>query len=319
MRALHQKIHHHLKLQHHRYTGRVLHHRHTSYRALAIVFALTGIAMLSITLVNNAAAASLVTVQATKQTPVPTTAALIATPANGDTLNTNSTLVTGSCPVVTPQVMVTLLVDGTNVGSAACDSNNDFSLPVTFSAGSHTLVAQTYTITDQPGPASTPVRINSPAGTAQAISTSPIVLTAAAPLSYLGATKTATWSGTITGGTPPYHVHIDWNDGKQTDVNVKAGKQSFSHMYTSLTSYDPLISVIDSAGNAVNEQFTVSAYTTASPQTSLTAYNDSASQSTVSARTLFGLYGLFITTISICGIIWVEARHTARQAITIHT
>jgi len=307
MRTLHQNIHHHLKLQHHEHTGKLLHHKHTSYRALAVVFVLAGLAMTAVTVAGRVAADSLVAVQATVPPPIPATSAIITQPVDGTKLTNDSLLIAGSCPIVTPQVVVQITVDNASVGSAACDSNNDFSVPATLSAGSHTIIAKTFTITSRSGPASGPVRITAPSGTAS--QASPVIVTANAPVSYLGADKTTAWTGTISGGTPPYHIHIDWSDGKQATTTNNGGPQSFGHTYFALASYNPLITVADSAGHATSEQFAVGTYTEAAPKINPASYSTPA----VTPKTLLGLYGMFLTAISVSGIIWLEAKHAARH------
>jgi len=313
MRVLHQKIHHHLKLQHHQHTGKVLHHRHTSYRGLAVVFAFAGLAMVAVTVAGRVAADSLVSVQAMVAPPVPTAAAIITQPADGAKLTKSSLLVLGSCPIVSPQVVVQIVVDDSSVGSAVCDSNNDFSLPITLSGGAHTLVTKTYTIISRPGPIGTPVHITAPTSTASKTSPSPVALYTSTPLSYLGDDRAASWTGTVSGGTPPYHIHIDWDDGKQDNITSNSGNQSFGHAYIRLASYNALITVADSAGHATSQQFAVGAYTLAAAKTSLTAYRTSV----VTPATLFGLYGMFLTAVSVSGIVWVEAKHTARHRVAL--
>jgi hypothetical protein len=208
------------------------------------------------------------------------------------------------------------VVDTAVAGSATCDANNDFSLPITLSAGAQVLVARTYTITDQAGPASTPVHITVPASTGAKNSPSPVLLTANQPFSSLDSNTSATWSGMISGGNPPYHVHIDWNDGTQDNVTNTGGQQSFDHTYSKFTSYNPLITVADSAGHAASEQFAVGTYTLAAAKISPSTYDTPA----VTPATLLGLYGMLITAVSISGIIWLEAKHAARhETLSGHT
>ncbi|HSX31256.1 MAG TPA: hypothetical protein VLE99_05040 [Candidatus Saccharimonadales bacterium] len=311
MHKLHQKIHHHLKLRHHKHTGKLLHHRHTSYRGLAVVLVLTAMAMGGVSLMGRAAADSLFVVQGSAPTPVPTVAASISSPADNATLRLGTVLVTGSCPLVSPLVTVTMLVDGVSAGSAACDANNDYTLPVSLSPGPHTLVAQTYTVGNQAGPASAPIHVTAPGSAA----TSPVAITTNSNFSYVGADKTATWNGSITGGIATYHVHIDWGDGTLTDLTVPAGNQHFSHTYGTLRSHNPLISLVDASGNRSSRQFAAAAYTNSLLGLSSAALVTPQPTSTVGARTLFGLYGLFITVLSVCAIVWLEAKHAARQEV----
>ena len=321
MNTLHRKIHKHLKLQHHKHTGKVLHHEHTSYRGLAVVLVFTAAAMAGVNLIGRAAADSLFVVQGTEPVAVPTSPAIITTPVNGAKIAGTSTLITGSCPLVTPQVVVTVTVDGTSAGSAACDSSNDFSLPISLGSGSHTLLTQIYTIAAQTGPQGSPLQIAAGSlvpklGTSETTA-NPIIITSTTPFSYLGADKTAVWNGSITGGTAPYHVHIDWNDGSQSTNTVSGDAQHFSHTYATLQSYDPLLSVTDSAGHAVSQQFAVAAYTTATLGSSLVATTNPGPQGPIATTTLLGFYGLLLTVASVAGIIWLEAKHSARQQTTL--
>jgi len=310
MRVLHQKIHHHLKLQQHEHTGKLLHHKHTSYRGLAVVFIVAGMAMTIVTIAGRVAADSLA-VQGMVLAPVPTSAALIAQPADGARLTSASTLVAGSCPIVSPQVVVQILVDASVAGSATCDSTNDFALPVTLSSGVHTLVAKTYTITDQSGPAGNPVHVTVPTSAAIAAAT-PVKLVADTPFSSLDSDASVNWSGIVSGGTAPYHIHIDWNDGKQDNFTTADSRQSLSHHYIKFASYNPLVTVADSAGHATSQQFAVGTYTLAAAKISASAYHTA-----VTPKTLFGLYGILLTVVSVSGIIWLEAKHAARQEIVL--
>jgi hypothetical protein len=139
-------------------------------------------------------------------------------------------------------------------------------------------------------------------------------MTADLPLSYIGDNKIASWTGTVTGGTPPYSVRIDWNDGQQATITTSGGRQSFTHTYATLASYDPLITVADSGKHAISEQFAVGAYTLAATKSDL---GTDSNAPVVAFGTLIGLYGMLLTTISISGIIWLEAKHAAHHEMAV--
>lgn len=330
MRVLHQKLH----LQHHQHTGKVLHHRHTSYRGLALVFILAGLSMAALNQLASVTADSLFNVTGTLATPVPTTAATISSPSSGATVTASPTAVAGSCPVISPQVVVAVDVDGVRAGSSICDDNNDFSVPVTLTPGDHQLVAHTYTITGGSGPDSTALPITfaarKPVATAHrssiilasAVTATPktthapssaiIAANADMPFSYLGASKAITWSGAITGGSAPYHVLADWGDGSQDDFSVAAGKQALAHAYPSVASRNLTLYIMDAAGHGLTEQFAVAAYSTLASHHALpTADGAPAHRNT----TALGLYGLFATLLAICAIFWVESKHAARTEL----
>lgn len=306
---LHRHIKHHLKLQQHKHTGKVLHHKHTSYRGIAVVLVLAGMVMVAATMVQRAAADALFGVYATVQAPVPTTSAVITTPDSGSTVQSRDTLVAGTCPIITPQVTVVLMVDGKLAGSAMCDGSNNFAMPVVLEAGAHTLVAQTYTTTQGQGPDSAPVQVTyRPAKAALAQTAAPI-LAPAASFTVLETDRTAAWEGTVTGGTAPYQMLIDWGDGKRNSYTITADSQHFTHHYGALRSYNARIAARDTTGQSVQQQYAVTSYA------SLANAPVAAAASTANpAPTLVaGLYGLFLTVLSVSCIIWLEAKHAARQ------
>ncbi|HUB94113.1 MAG TPA: hypothetical protein VMB52_06440 [Verrucomicrobiae bacterium] len=302
MRTLHET----LKLQHYRHTGKLLHHHHTSYRGLAIVLVFAGVVMVALGMVNRAAAQSF-GIQATVLAPVPATAPIIASPAPNTIVKQSSMLVTGSCPLITPQVTVSIQVDGTLAGASACDSNNDFSVPISLSAGDHTLTANTMTITGQYGPGSSPIVVKTVAAAATS-APSVITVTASTPAADLDSNNAVTWAGTITASSPDsLFVHVDWGDGSQNNYTVKPGPQSFTHTYSTTTSHNILLSASDTSGDTKNIQYAAVAYTAAAPQAATTT------TSLYSKRTVAGLYSLYFTVVCIASVIWLEAKHTARH------
>jgi hypothetical protein len=323
MQRTHQKLH----LQHHRHTGRKLHHRHTSYHGLVVVFVVAGIAMLAVSAMGRAAASSF-SIGATVKAAVPATPPLISSPADGSTVASDSQLVAGSCPIITPQVVVTVLLDDTFAGSAVCDADNDFSLPLRLAPGAHTIVAASLTITGDAGPATPATRVTYTPGGTQATGSvtsqpngvasgeNPLYISSDTQMMYLGDDKTATWSGTITGGTAPYQVVLDWGDGKHQTLDQAAGLASLAHTYATLASRNMSVSVIDTKNVALHMQYATASFaTTAAPATAAPATTTPGSGSSTS---IFGLYGLYLTAVAVFGIVWVEAKHTAREIVHAH-
>lgn len=253
------------------------------------------------------AAADTFGVAATVEAPVPSTPPVITNPTNGAKLDGSSMLIVGSCPIVTPQAVVSVSVDGTAAGTSVCDSNNDFSLPVSFGAGRHQITASTLTITGQQGPGSHLITISTPQ---QASSVTAIALTASQPFIYAAA-RTVTWSGTIgaSGQAAKYYAHIDWGDGRQSNYAVLPGPQNFSHHYNTLTSHNILLTASNKAGNVTSEQFASPVFASYTPAALVTAAKPTLP---FDASTTFGLYGLYLSAIAVCGIVWLEAKHAAR-------
>ena len=309
MNKLHRQVHHHLKLQHHKHTGRVLHHKHTSYRGLAVVFVLAGAFMLGLAAVQRSAADTPFSVSAVVPVPVPKVGAVISLPQADSMLTSADNLVAGSCPVASPQVAIVLLVDGTQAGSALCNDSNNFAMPMRFTPGEHTLVAQSYTLTGGKAPDSAPVQVTSRA-TQPAASTN-VTLTGTDPFNVLEGSLATAWDGTITGGKAPYHLIVDWGDGKSDRYTVTLASQHLTHTYPSLQSYNARIAVSDDSGLSTQLQYATVAYTT--PAQTPAATN----AAPLFTPTVAGLYGLFITVVSVSGIIWLEAKHALRHELAL--
>ena len=272
-----KKVHQALHLQHHRHTGRVLHHRHTSYRGLGLVLVLATAGIVGLNVMAKVTADSLY-VSARIAAPIPTDAAVITAPVDGAVFHKNTLAVTGTCPVVTPRVVITIVDNGNSVGSAACDSSNTFTVPISVSPGDHTLVARSITITGDAGPDSDPVHItyiapetppnptpstpsNSPTPTTpnssgQPADIEPLSITPGQDFIVYGPSRDATWLGTFNGGVPPYEVRIDWGDGTTDTYTITDHDQhSFTHHYHHMGSYDITVQITDSAGSTPIEHF----------------------------------------------------------------
>jgi hypothetical protein len=306
---LHQKLH----LQHHRHTGRLIHHSHTSYRSLFGILLLAGACMLGISYMQHAAADELMSVTVSVHVPVPHTPAVIAKPLDSAVIPSGDTMIIGSCPMVAPQPLIVITVDGKAAGSASCNTTNDFSFSTNLAAGAHEIIAIPYTVDDDQGPASVPVHIRSQ-GVATAAASPAVTLTPSAPFIRVNDDKTVTWSGTLNGTKPSYQLVMEWGDGTYDSYTVKPGPQQLRHCYTLAASYNITVSYRDDAGLSHYQQ---SAATTS--DTAVLAALQSAStsdQSNISGiGPIFGLYGLFVTVVCVTAIIRLHASKFAYAPI----
>jgi hypothetical protein len=314
----HRQVHKHLQLQHHKHTGQVLHHRHTSYRALAVVFVVAGVTMWGLAAMQRAAADALTSVSAVVPLPVPHASAIISTPADGAAIQSSDTLVAGNCPVMSPALTIVVLVDGNVAGSALCGTNNDFALPVRLAPGNHTLVTQTYTVTGGQGPDSPAIGVtyqarNGVAGAKNPASINLIpVLIPDEPFDLVGANNAAQWNGHVSGGTAPYRVTVDWGDGKRASYTTADGQLQYTHQYTAGTSHRITVAVADAGNQFAQLQYAAVNYL-AIMNTPAALLNTPMASGRPNARMLAGLYGLYITVLAGSGIIWIEAKHAARH------
>ncbi|HSX31255.1 MAG TPA: hypothetical protein VLE99_05035 [Candidatus Saccharimonadales bacterium] len=322
MRKIHQKLH----LQHHRHTGHLLRHKHTSYRGLALVIGLAGAAVIGVSAMARVTADSLY-VYARIPAPIPTDAASITDPKDGTSTHDASITVSGACPVITPSVIVAILDNDSEAGSVACDSDNNFQIALTLLPGKNVLVARTYTITGDSGPDSGSVTITyiaplppRPLGTADGTNSGgptrnvpPLILAIDRPFITFGPARDAVWSGSITGGIAPYQVHVDWGDGSTTKADQpQPGSTSFRHHYHAMQPYDITIRATDTSGQVVVRHYAaVTPYQ--SPAIGLFTSNG---PTLWNGRGMFGVYGAYLVLLALFGWLWVRAHPFAYATVS---
>ncbi len=325
MKTIHRTLH----LQHHAHTGKRLHHRHTSYRGLAIVLFLAVGFIVGLNNLAHATADSLY-VYATNPAPIPTQPAIITGPPAGK-VSEPQTVISGYCPRSTPRVIIEILLDGVSAGSTACTGTNSFSLPITVSSGQHTVVARIHTITNGVGPDSRPFTLYANFQTTNPISkkTSPsptattksnLIITPMSTFIVFGPTKDAVWQGTISGGILPYTIRINWGDNSTQTTTVRTvAAQSFTHRYKAMHSYDITLQVTDATGaQTIRHDTAVTPYTAPSA-TSGTAKDSGGSGNSTNTTTsdasspirkilknfaLVGAYSVLIFTIAAFAVLW---------------
>jgi len=223
-------------------------------------------------LIGQFAAASDYAVTATVPAPLPTDPPTILTPTNGAVVSTANVTVSGTCPVVSPAVIIAVYDGGVLVGSVSCSTAGDFSLPVSLDYGAHTLVATVSTITGQTGASSGPVVVTRPLPAASSPSPTPsstptresslpavpgisnlppfIRITTNDQYVLLDGNNRGTWHGAFSGGMMPYSVAIDWGDRTIDHFSVHdQTEQSYSHHYETADVYPIIITVTDQDGN----------------------------------------------------------------------
>ena len=265
-----KKVHKALKLRHHKHTGKLLAHKHTSYRVLFLLM-LMPIAMLLLVNQMEARATDLA-VTATVPAPMPGGAPTITSPTDGTTIHSKDLTVSGTCPVIDPAIIVAMYDASALIGSVTCDSSGNYSLPVTLSYGTHSLVATVVTFTGQTGQSSSPVTViypappptspqkpasspvaSSPTPSAtlnvNAPTPQPTVMTTE-PIILISPKGHATWHGSFIGGLLPYSVFVNWGDGVTDKYKViDHTAQTYPHDYKpGSQAFAIIIKVVDANG-----------------------------------------------------------------------
>lgn len=177
--------------------------------------------------------------------PPPTTPATISFPRDGAVINDLPVTVTGICK---DGLLVKLFKNNVFAGSGQC-KNGSFSIQIDLFSGANELVARVYDDLDQAGPDSNIVRVTFPVAgfnTGARISlTSSFAKRGANPGQKL------TWPITITGGTSPYAITVDWGDGKAADIISQsfAGTFNIEHVYDTPGVYNVVVRATDKNGN----------------------------------------------------------------------
>jgi hypothetical protein len=239
------------------HTGKIRHHKHTSYGALALVLLLTLVPVVIASRSVALAAADPVTIDnsvyAVVPGPTPSTAPVITNIVSG-TVYTNSDplTVSGTCPADT---LVKIYKNEVFSGAALCQ-NGRFSVPIDLFLGSNTLIVRAYNSTNNMAPESAPVVVTKGLpGFSLANGSQQFFITSEIYYKGVSAGDTLTWPLTISGGQAPYAVNVAWGDGKSDLISQgTAGNLTIKHSYQKpgdgyKGSYDVTITTTDAAGN----------------------------------------------------------------------
>lgn len=256
------------KLHHVKHTGKLLHHRHTHYPALLLIVLAVGALMF---LTGRIASADDMLVSATVPAPIPAGAPVFTVPADNSVTTNPAVQFRGTCPIITPAVIIALYEGSTLLGSVACEADGTFQITTSLTPGAHTVIATVITITGDIGQSSSPLHITymPPTNPTPAVPGSlprPSMPDAGsvAPLDIIGERAFITfsrdlraeWRGRFTGGIPPYDIIIAWGDGDtSTRTAVSSDLQILTHRYRTNRLYTVSITVKDESGLSLTRYY----------------------------------------------------------------
>jgi hypothetical protein len=177
--------------------------------------------------------------------PPPTTPATISFPRDGAVINDLPVTVTGICP---NGLLVKLFKNNVFAGSAQC-TNGNFSIQIDLFSGRNELVARVYDDLDQAGPDSNVVTVTFPF---TGFSTgSRISLTSSFAKKGANPGQKLTWPITLSGGSGPYAISVDWGDGKKPDLISQPfpGTFNIEHVYDQPGIYNVVVRATDKDNN----------------------------------------------------------------------
>ncbi|HET7827695.1 MAG TPA: PKD domain-containing protein [Candidatus Saccharimonadales bacterium] len=185
-------------------------------------------------------------VEATISAPPPTQAATIAVPQTGQTFSQIPITVSGLCPSST---LVEIYKNNVFAGAVDC-TNGSYSLQIDLFDGRNDLVARVYDALNQSGPDSATVTVTFssplPSNGPRISLTTQYAKRGAAPGSILS------WPITLSGGTGPYAISVDWGDKTDPDLisQNQPGDLTLQHTYAQAGVYKVTVKASDSQGNA---------------------------------------------------------------------
>lgn len=185
-------------------------------------------------------------IEGTIPSSAPTQAPTITTPVNGQIFNNLPITVAGLCP---SNLLIEVFKNGIFSGSAQC-TNGSFSLQTDLFSGRNDIVARAYDALNQAGPNSNTVSVTFN-GSLPGSGPQVTIITAFAKRGAVPG-DTLTWPITISGGTPPYAVSVDWGDKSAPDLltRLTAGDFSVDHVYNQSGIYNIIFKASDSNGSA---------------------------------------------------------------------
>ncbi len=315
-----------LHLAHHKHTGKLLPHHHTSYRGLFLVLLVMGVALVSM---QSVAHASFMDLSAKISGPIPTVAAVITSPTDGTKTSNSSIAVQGTCEDMSPPTVVIIYIDSNNAGSTVCQAGGTFYITITLPTGTHTLIAKTSNSTDDLGPDSSPVRITYSAKTAAGSSsstssgscTSKDVVQIHSTSNYLeyGRLMAANWEFSISGGCTPYRATIDWGDGLSDTITVRDNELlTARHGYAVLKPfYDVSLTVV--SADKQTAKFTTVAVTPYIPPVAAGGLVQVDTPFILSFQgSLLRAYLAYLAALTIFGVAWYDKHIKRVRLVSVH-
>lgn len=254
-----------------------MHHRHTSYPVLIALILIVGVL---VGLTGRIARADDLLVTATVPAPIPTGAPAFTSPTDGSTTSDPTVAFGGTCPVITPAVIIALYEGTTLLGSGICESDGTFHITASLAPGSHAIIATVVTITNDTGQSSAPLHITyappsqpltpttpttsaTPAGPSashhpipEAGTVAPLEIVSDPPFITFDAKLSTTWRVSFRGGVIPYTVIVAWGDGHIDNYPIDSPDfQALTHTYTHNRLYTVTVTMRDQSGLSLTRYY----------------------------------------------------------------
>lgn len=198
--------------------------------------------------------------------------AVITSPTSG-TVSSATQSISGTCPVLSPQLIVTLWRDATFLGSTICNPDGTFSMSIQLQFGLNTITPKLKNITNDPGVDGAPIQLNypeldngnnqQPSITQQSkpnsslkqlpISQSqPLQIESEKEFLLIAPDGSLVLTITIKDGEAPFVMLVDWGDGTSNTYRYnESGKKTVIHSYKNGSAHSITVRTTDKNGHVV--------------------------------------------------------------------
>jgi hypothetical protein len=268
------------KLSHHRHTGTLRPHQHTSYLSLGILLAIVGLALgyYTASAASPGPQAGSIGIAGTVPGKPPATAATITVPRDQQHFGESPITVSGTCPAKT---LVEIYKNDIFGGSTICGDDGTYSLSVDLLIGKNILIARVYDALNQAGPDGIAVTVYYDALPEQAgplsslnFSANQLLLNTDSVVRGVFPNQEFSMPLEVIGGAPPYAINIQWGDATNKVIPRSDNLQfNVSHTYKKAGVYQISIQATDVSGRVAF--LSVAAIVNGQPETAIATTGDS--------------------------------------------
>ncbi len=246
-----------LKLSHHRHSGKLRPHEHTSYGPLGVLLVVVGFILSAYTVYAatpyTGPESGSVALGGTVPKAPPTVASTITNPKSGQRFGESPITVSGTC---TKGTLVEVFKNNIFAGSSPCDDNGKYSLQIDLLYGRNVLFSRVYDVLNQAGPDSKKITVFYDASAAQADPFTSLNFNDAQLLLNTNAVYRGAFPGQdisvpveILGGTAPFAINLEWGDANNNIYSRKTNNTfNASHAYEKPGTYQITLQSTDAEG-----------------------------------------------------------------------
>ena len=302
-----------LTLIHHRHSGKLRPHEHTSYLPLGVLLLALGLLLGVYTSYAASPGPEGGSIGLSGIVPgkPPSVAPTIDSPRSGARFSTTPVTVSGTCPKNT---LVEIFKNNIFAGSTPCRDDGKYSVEIDLLIGENILLARVYDDLNQAGPDSNKPVVFYDALPAQAGPLTSLDFGGAQMLLNTDAVFRGVFPNQemvmpidILGGTPPYAINIQWGDSSNKVV-PRGNNQSFSaaHTYKKAGTYQ--ISIQGSDANGRVAFMTVAAIVNGQPSVVGGTSEQAGGVSNGTVARLLTLWPLYASLVAVAVSFWLGER-----------